>query len=151
MRDPNGINDTEWAARGAKAISKPKVLRNLTPAESRLPDLSGVNLDVPTEKPIAQSVKAVMQSSPSASPAGPFNFSGGQSVRAYNTKNARYQLGKILQKTVGSATHRDEITKNVLGNITSGGKLYRKDVVRSLRSSGLASSQVNRIMGHLGM
>lgn len=151
MRDPNAMNNAEWAARGAMIPSKPKKLTNLISEESRLKDLSGVDPNLPTEKPIAQQVRSASQSANQTGATGAFNFGGSQSVQASNMKSGRYEFGKVLKRSIGSVADRDAITKSVLGNVTSSGKLYRKDVIKSLRNSGLASSQVNRIMGHLGM
>lgn len=151
MRDPNAMNNAEWAARGAQLSSKPKKLSNLLAEESRLKDLSGVDPHLPTEKPIAQSVGSPPQSLNQTGAAGAFNFGGSQSVQASNTKSGRYEFGKVLKKSIASSAERDAITKSVLGNVTSSGKLYRKDVIKSLRGSGLAKTQVNKILGHLGI
>ena len=172
------MNNAEWAARGEGATYKPKKISNLVSNESRLADLSGVSRQMPTEKPIAaapatpakplnsnslvKSPAAVIQAIKKqaadknktlqvSEPHGTFDFNGGQHIMTSNTRQSRYQFGKVLKKTISSVGERDKITKNILGNVGSNGRLYRKDVIRSLKGSGLGSHEVSRIMNHLGM
>ncbi len=147
IRDPNAINDTEWAARGPETASKPKKISNLVSNQSRLNNVAGVNRQLPTEKPISAQ-KEKPQLAQSVQKAA-LSFNGGQSMTAFNTKNTRYGLGKILKRTITGATNVDKLAKGILGKAGSNGKIYRKDVKHAL--SHLPPNQANNIMRHLGM
>jgi len=148
IRDPNSTND--WLARGPLTPSnKPRKISNPLPDRPRLAGLSGVNERLPTEKMIAKkdTVKPLAESVKKAA----LSFNGGQSITAFNTKSTRYGLGKILKRTITGAANADKLANNILGKAGSNGKIYRKDVIGTLKKSGYTSHQIGSIMNHLGM